>query len=53
MDLNQIYLKYNISVGNATQAIDFNQHDLTLVLDEVRVESVDQIVTDQSTNISN
>ena len=58
-----------MSVGNATQGIDFDRKDLTLVLGEnldlggdgpaitdmapgeVKFESVDQIVTDQLTNI--
>ena len=53
IQIRNLTVKNFMSVGNATQTINFDRRDLTLVLGEnldlgdVRFESVDQIVTDQ------
>jgi len=64
IQIKNLTVKNFMSVGAATQGIDFDRNDLTLVLGENldlggdgsrngtgKFESVDQIVTDQITNI--
>ena len=51
IQLKNLTVKNFMSVGNATQAIDFDRQDLNLVPGDVKFESVDHIVTDQLTNI--
>jgi hypothetical protein len=51
IQIKNLTVKNFMSVGNATQAVDFDRRDLTLVLGDVKFESVNQIVTDQITKI--
>jgi hypothetical protein len=51
IQIKDLTVKNFMSVGNTTQGINFDRQDLTLVPGEIKFESVDQIVTDQITNI--